>query len=94
MVGRWVAQGREYTKSRQVCQNKSLSWGIQWTHQQPYHYSTANMTRLKNEAECIEFIKMSTTIPGPEVVTTYERDGSFFSRNETHRRRLNARLET
>lgn len=79
LVERWVAQGREYTKYRDKFVKRSLSPGeYNERISNPDHYSTVNMTRLKNEAECIEFIKMNTTIPVPEVVAAYERDGSFF----------------
>ncbi len=33
--------------------------------------------RLKNETECMRFIKESTNIPVPEILDTYEENGSY-----------------
>lgn len=41
------------------------------------------MSRIKNEAKCLEFIIKNTTIPVPKVLAAYEKDGSLLSKQSS-----------
>ena len=42
------------------------------------HVPINNIERLRNEAECLQFIKAKTDIPVPDFLDAYDQDGSFY----------------
>jgi hypothetical protein len=75
---RWTAQGREYIEYRDKFIKRSLAPNeYDGRISDPSHYSSLNIRRLQNEANYLEFIARTTTIPVPRVLAAYKRDRSF-----------------
>jgi len=83
ILQRWTAQGREYIEYPDEFVKRSLAPDeYNKRIDDPHHYSSLNMRRLQNEAECLEFVARETTIPVPGVLAAYERNGSFILETE------------
>jgi Phosphotransferase enzyme family len=83
ILRRWRAQGREYIEYPDNFIKRSLA-PDEYNERivDPYHYSSLNMRKLQNEAECLKFVARETSVPVPRVLATYERDGSFILETE------------
>lgn len=81
VVKRWATHEREYIQYKEKFVKRSLApheYSEIINDRDRQFYSYLNKMRIKNEAECIEFIKENTTIPVPEILDAYEKDdGSF-----------------
>jgi hypothetical protein len=83
IIERWTAQGRECTKYPDKFVKRSLAPNeYNKLIDDPYYYLSLNMRRLQNEADCLEFIAKTKTIPVPRILAIYERDGSFILETE------------
>ena len=80
---RWTTHEREYIDYGDKFVKRSLA-PDEYDKRivDPYHYSSVNMRRLQNEADCLKFIARETPIPVPKVLAAYERNGSFILETE------------
>jgi hypothetical protein len=83
ILRRWRAQGRECVEYPDKFIKRSLA-PDEYDERivDPYHYSSLNMRKLQNKAECLKFVARETTVLVPRVLATYERDGSFILKTE------------
>ena len=78
IIRRWTTQEREYTEYKDKFRKRSLAPNEYKPYiHDPTFYASVNMTRLQNEANCLEFIARTTTIPVPRLLAAYIEDGSF-----------------
>ena len=78
-ITKWATDEREYIIYKTKFVKRSLApHEYKESIPNPQFYANRNNIRLRNEAECLRFIKEKTEIPVPEVLNAYEqKDGSF-----------------
>lgn len=83
-TAKWTTPEREYIIYENKFVKRSLAaHEYKDSIQNPQSHAYRNNIRLKNEAECLRFMKENTKIPVPGVLAAYERDdGSFVLETE------------
>jgi serine/threonine protein kinase len=78
IIRKWTTHEREYIEYKDKFRKRSLAPNeYQKYIHDPNFYASFNMKRLQNEADCLEFIARTTTIPVPRLLAAYTQDGSF-----------------